>query len=66
MAHSTCGWQVKLCDPLLTRAAPQRLTTCAKEVMLSSLFVWLCVCLLATLRNKFGTDLREIFKVRWQ
>ena len=25
MAHSTCEWQVKLCDPIFTIAIPERL-----------------------------------------
>ena len=37
------------------------LFTSAKEVMFSSLFVCLSVCLLATLRRNFATDLHEIF-----
>ena len=36
--------------------------TSAKEVMFSSLFV----CLLATLRKNFRTDLHEIFREGWQ
>jgi len=38
----------------------------AKEVMFSSLFVCLSVCLLPTLCKNFQTDLREIFKEGWQ
>ena len=40
--------------------------TSAKEVMFSSLFVCLSVCLLATLRKNFQTDLHEIFREGWQ
>jgi len=37
-----------------------------KEVMFSSVFVCLFVCLLATLRKNFQTDLHEIFSEGWQ
>jgi len=40
--------------------------TSAKEVMFSSLFVCLSVCLLATLRKNFWTGLHEIFREGWQ
>jgi len=40
--------------------------TSAKEDMFSSLFVCLSVCLLATLRRNFPTDLHEIFREGWQ
>ena len=38
----------------------------AKEVMFSSLFVCLSVCLSATLRKKIWTDLHEIIREGWQ
>jgi len=41
---------------------PGELVTSAKEVMFSSLFVCLSVCLLATLRKNFQADLHEIFR----
>jgi len=37
-----------------------------KKVMFSSLFVCFSVCLLATLRKNFRTDLHEIFREGWQ
>jgi len=40
--------------------------TSAKDDMSSPLFVCLSVCLLATLRKNFRTDLHEIFRVGCQ
>jgi len=40
--------------------------TSAKEVMFSSLFVCLSVCLLAALCKNFQMDLHEIFRESWQ
>jgi len=40
--------------------------TAAKQVMFLSLFVYLSVCLLPTLRKNFQTDLHEIFREGWQ
>ena len=40
--------------------------TSTREVMFSLLFVCLSVCLLATLRTIFRTDLHEIFREGWQ
>ena len=37
-----------------------------KKVMFSLLFVCFSVCLLATLRKNFRTDLHEIFREGWQ
>jgi len=40
--------------------------TSANEVIFSSLFVCLSVCLLATLRKNFGMDLHKIFRAGCQ
>ena len=42
--------------------------TCTKEVMFSSLFVclYVCLCLLATLHKNFQMALHDIFREGWQ
>jgi len=40
--------------------------TSAKTIIFLSLFVWLSICLLATLCNNFQMDLHEIFREGWQ
>ena len=59
----------KIVDLLCTSSRDDR-SSCfvisAKEVMFSSLSVCLSVCLLATLRKNFRTDLHEIFREGWQ
>jgi len=51
---------------VVAAAAAAAVLTSAKEVMFSSLFGCLSVCLLATLHKTSRTDLHEIFSEGWQ
>jgi len=54
-----------LSDETAQKPATNCVIIAANEVLFSSLFVCLSVCLLATLRKNFRTNLHEIFTKGW-
>jgi len=58
--YFTCSWGLHILVVVLAIFTP------ANEVIFSSLFVCLSVCLLDTLRKNFGMDLHNIFKAGCQ